>query len=142
MMEITTPHRNWDMSIVVYFSPQIDRSRASHILLQKGIRAHEMSDMNRRMPESRILVLAPGALDQDSSLVEEARGVLLMLKHESELEGLKLPSHLHVETCVGEFSPAKLQSLIQSVQMRLDMEQMQRERDMHLGRLKQLNSIG
>ena len=129
------------MSLTLYFSPDLNREIVTLLASRNGIAADEIAVAQN--PGAKILVLSQEFLEGNGiAALQNITGIYLVLEQETDIGRFKIPNDTFIEISIGEINPVKLQSLIRSADLRHQLETLQKERDVHLRRLKELNNIG
>jgi HD-GYP domain-containing protein (c-di-GMP phosphodiesterase class II) len=123
------------MALKVYVAPDIDPS----VFHNAGL---EVLPLSQAAAAGLIAVPSAYLENGNPAVLQSAAAILVYVNQESDFNRLQLPPDVPADWSVGNPSANRLRSLVQSAQLRLQVQRIRAERDTHLKKLKELNAIG
>jgi HD-GYP domain-containing protein (c-di-GMP phosphodiesterase class II) len=131
------------MDLRLYYSPGLNEEILTIVSESFGIPQEELTSEFPDGPWPKIFVLSFDYYQRNGiSDISNLLGLYIVLKQQSEYQKLEIPEPTLIDFSTKEINPIKLKNLIKAADVQWQLDTLRNERDAHLRRLKELNSIG
>ncbi len=131
------------MEFTLYYSRGLNEEILNLVCRSFQIPPYELGEQIPTNADPKIFVVNYDFFKRDGLAdISNLLGIYVVLRYPNEYQKIKFPDGILIDFSTKEINPIKLKNMIKAADTRWQLQTLKEERDEHLRRVKELNTIG